>query len=145
MLVGLRQSWGQNALRDDTQPYESCESGYFGHERLDAYRIGLEFISWFHGLPAGAELSSRLFRQVDKAATSAVLNIAEGNGRFPPDDRRRFLEIAEGSCVKTSAYLDLCESKAELSSEQRQQGVDCLARMALMIRGLANRRQEDEL
>ena len=50
-----------------------------------------EFVRWFHALPGAVELSSRLLRQVDKASTSIVLNIAEGNGRYGPGDR-------EGAC-----------------------------------------------
>ena len=115
----------------------SQEQSLFAHERLDAYQVGLEFMRWFHALPAGAELSSRLYRQVDKAATSVVLNIAEGNGRYPEADRRKFLDIAESSAVKAAAYLDLCQSKAELDAGQRERGVGLLARVALMIRGLA--------
>jgi hypothetical protein len=50
-------------------------------------------------LAGGAELSSRWFRQIDKAATSVVLNIAEGNGRRIEADHRQFLELAESSVV----------------------------------------------
>jgi hypothetical protein len=49
---------------------------------------------WFNALPAGAELSSRLHRQVDKTGTSIVLNIAERNGRYPEGECQRFLDIA---------------------------------------------------
>jgi four helix bundle protein len=87
---------------------------------------------WFHALPAGSELSSRLYRQVDKAVTSVILNVAEGNGRYPDGDRRRFLDIAQGSAVKAAAYLDLCERNAELEPARRQQGADLLGRIALM-------------
>ena len=92
---------------------------------------------WFQGLPTGAELSSRLYRQVDKAGTSIALNIAEGNGRFPPDDRRRFLDIAEASAVKAAAYLDLCQGKAALDAEQRARGVDLLGQVARLVYGLS--------
>ena len=122
---------------EEAAQYGSQEQSLFAHERLDAYQVGLEFMRWFHALPAGAELSSRLYRQVDKAATSVALNVAEGNGRYPEADRRKFLDIAEGSAVKAAAYLDLCQSKAELDAGQRERGVGLLARVALMIRGLA--------
>ena len=82
-------------------------------------------------------LGSRLYRQVEKAGTSIVLNVAEGNGRFPPDDRRRFLDTAEASAVKAAAYLDLCRGKAELNVEQRGRGVDLLGQAARLIRGLS--------
>jgi hypothetical protein len=69
------------------------------HERLEVCRVGLEFIGWLNGLHAGAERSSWLFCQVDKAGTSLVLNLAKGNGRYPERDRRNFMDIAEASAV----------------------------------------------
>jgi four helix bundle protein len=141
MLVALRRSWGNGQLREEPAQYRSPESGQpclFAHERLDAYQVGLECMRWFHALPAGAELSSRVFRQVDKAATSVILNIAESNGRYPEADRRKFLDIAESSAVKAAAYLDLCQSKAELDAEQKERGIELLGRVALMLWGLAS-------
>jgi four helix bundle protein len=137
MLVGLRKSWVDGELREEPAQYGSQQGWLFPHERLDAYRVGLEFMAWFHALPAGAELSSRLYRQVDKAATSVVLNIAEGNGRYPEGDRRMFLDIAEASAVKAGAYLDLCQRKAELDPMEKGQGIELLRRIALMVHGLS--------
>jgi len=137
MLMGLRSSWDNEPLREEPAEYESRpDSGanvcLFPHERLDVYQVGLECMRWFHALPAGAELSSRLYRQVDKAVTSVILNVAEGKGRYLDGDRRRFLDIAQGSAVKAAAYLDLCERNAELEPAQRQGGADLLGRIALM-------------
>jgi hypothetical protein len=39
---------------------------------VEVYQVGLSFMRWFQGLPGGAELSSRLYRQVDKAGTSMI-------------------------------------------------------------------------
>ena len=91
---------------------------------------------WFNALPSGAELASRLYRQVDKAATSLILNLAEGYGRTWEGDRLRFFETAESSAVKAAAYLDLCVAKAELEIEQREPGMDLLTRIVLMLRAL---------
>jgi four helix bundle protein len=144
MLMGLRSSWEKEQLREEpaeykSQPAPGAKDCLFPHERLDAYQVGLECMRWFQGLPAGAELSSRLYRQVDKAVTSVVLNIAEGNGRYPEGDRRRFLDIAQSSAVKAAAYLDLCERNAELETAQRQRGTGLLGRIALMA-GVMSRR-----
>jgi four helix bundle protein len=87
--------------------------------------------------PKAQGLSSRLYRQVDKAGTSVMLNIAEGYGRTAEGDRLRFLEMAEGSAVKAAACLDLCGSKAELDAEQRQPGIELLGRVVLMLRALS--------
>ena len=142
MLVGLRKSWEMCGFGEDEPAYGAREDAaqpgpLFAHERLDVYRVGLDFIGWFNGLPAGAELSSRLFRQVDKAGTSVILNLAEGNGRYPEQDRISFLDIAEASAVKAAAYLDLCQRKEGLDRAQRDTGVELLGRVASMLRGLS--------
>jgi four helix bundle protein len=79
------------------------------HERMEAYQCSLKVVSWFHALPGGTELSTRWFRQLDKAVTSVVLNIAEGNGRRMEADHRRFLELAESSVMKVNTYIQLIQ------------------------------------
>ena len=140
MLVGLRRSWEKSALREESPVFGAASpepQGYFAHEPLDVSQAGLSFMRWFNGLPAGAELASRLYRQVDKAATSLLLNLAEGYGRTGEGDRLRFLQTAEASAVKAAAYLDLCVSKGELDAERRQPGIDLLGRVVLMLRALS--------
>jgi four helix bundle protein len=98
--------------------------------------VGLPFVGWFQAQPAGAALSSRLFRQLDKLGTSVVLNIAEGNGRYLQGDRGKFLDIAGASAAKAAAYLDLCCRSGELEQSQRDSGNELLGRVALMLRAL---------
>lgn len=141
MLVGLGRSWERNALHEDASPYHTQsepdrQTWNFAHERLDVYRVALNFMRWFNGLPAGADLANRLFRHVDKAGTSMILNIAEGYGRSQEGDRSRFLEVAEGSAVKAAAYLDLCWSKAQLGLHERELGFEWLDRVTSMLRAL---------
>lgn len=78
MLFGLRRAWKGDELHEDAEPYQVRESWLFAHERLEAYQCSLKVVAWLHALPGGAELSTRWFRQLDKAATSVVLNLAEG-------------------------------------------------------------------
>jgi four helix bundle protein len=138
----LRRSWEKSALQEEPPAYggpafPKPQDWYFAHEPLEVYQVSLNFMRWFNGLPAGAELASRLYRQVDKAGTSLVLNVAEGYGRAGQGDRLRFLETGESSAVKAAAYLDLCVCKAELSAEQQQPGTDLLSRIVLMLRALS--------
>ncbi len=137
MLIGLRKSWEANELRDDSVQYGDHPEFLFPHEQMDVYRASLDLILWFHALPGGVELSNRLYRQFDKAATSVVLNIAERNGRYGDGDRRRFVDIAESSAVKAATYLDLCAGQTELNQSQMECGAQLLRRIASMLRGLA--------
>ncbi len=98
MLIGLRKAWLQSLMNEEPSAYQAEPSApgfeaLFHHESLDVYRAGLDFMRWFVGLPGGKELSDRLCWEVDKSATSVVLNVAEGNGRYSELDHRRFLEI----------------------------------------------------
>src|SRR6185436_7256425 len=110
MLVGLRKGWDQAILEEEGLPYGRSDSGVrllFHHESLDVYRLGLSFVEWFEPQRA-VHAPNRLLRQVDDCATSMILNIAEGNGRYAYLDQRRFLHTAHSSLVKTAAYMDLC-------------------------------------
>ena len=49
--------------------------------------------------------------QLDRASTSIVLNLAEGNGKFTPPDRRRFFDLARGSALECAAALDVLVAK----------------------------------
>jgi four helix bundle protein len=84
-------------------------------------------------LPDGRELSDRLCREVDKSATSVVLNVAEGNGRYSQLDHRRFVEIAAASAVKAAAYLDLYQQKALRARVETTPGREFLSRMVAML------------
>ena len=107
----------------------------FHHELLDVYQVGLRFIRWWVGLPCGRELPDRLCREVDKYATSVVLNVAEGNGRYSELDHRRFLEMAAGSAVKAATYLDLYERMVLPARVEAGPGRKLLSRVVAMLSG----------
>lgn len=138
MLIGLRQSWDVPALREETLAYGAEQSDpetapLFHHESLDVYQAALSFVRWFHALPAGKELRDRLCREIDKAGTSLVLNIAEGNGRHSDGDQRKFVEIAHASTGKAATYLDLCGCQTKWSEAVVRPGKDLLGRISAML------------
>lgn len=63
----------------------------FDHERLDVNRVAPDFLVLAHDLgerlPKGR---AYLGDELQGAATSIVLNIAEGAGEFSPADKARF-------------------------------------------------------
>ena len=101
----------------------------FDHENLDAYKLALEVAKSCSALriPAGR---SHLRDQLQRAADSVVLNIAEGRARGGDAGRNHF-RIAAGSAAETCAALDLIGS-AEALVEQPK-----LRRVGAMLRGLA--------
>jgi hypothetical protein len=59
------------------------ESRSFDHEKLDAYRVAIEFLTWAGALLDDRTKTTRLSaaKHLDEASTSVALNIAEGNGK----------------------------------------------------------------
>ena len=76
---------------------------------------------------------SILLRCVDKSATSVLLNVAEGNGRYSELDHHRFLEIAAASAVKAAAYLDFYALKRSSGGLGVDEGRELLSRITAML------------
>jgi four helix bundle protein len=80
----------------------------FDHERLDVYRQAIEFLALadqlIEALPRG---NSSLADQLQRAATSVVLNIAEGAGEFSAHEKARFYRMAKRSATECAAALDV--------------------------------------
>jgi four helix bundle protein len=79
------------------------------HERLDVYRCAIEFLAIVHriikAMPGGY---ADLREQLKDAATSIVLNIAEGAGKTTAPDKRKHYTIARGSALESAGALDAC-------------------------------------
>ena len=129
----LWTSFVANFVANFVERVSRAGKGVLTHESLDVYQTGLEFMRWFVCFPGGTELSGRLCRDVDKSATSVVLKVAEGNGRYSELDHRRFLKIAAASAVKAAAYLDLYQQQALPARVEIAQGRELLGRISAML------------
>jgi four helix bundle protein len=113
------------------------------HHRLTVYRTALSLLAVIDEIaeqlpPGRAHLKDRL----DRAATSVVLNIAEGAGEFSPRDKARFYRMARRSATESSAILDILqqrqnapEDKVERAREFLVEVVSMLVRMIAMRAG----------
>ena len=103
------------------------------HERLDVYRLAIDFTAWAqqlqHSLPAG--LAAR--NQLERASTSIPLNLAESNGKLTEGERARFLQIALGSTLECAATLDVLAAKGILEEGELKEGKEILERVASML------------
>jgi len=108
----------------------------FDHEKLIAYQLALEFGAWagtiIERLPA--KISAR--DQLDRASTSAVLNIAEGNGKSSLKDRKRYFEISLGSELECASCLDVLLVRKYISTEEMMEGKMILKRAVSTLYGL---------
>ena len=101
----------------------------FDHENLDAYKLALEVARACAALriPAGR---AHLRDQLQRAADSVVLNIAEGRSRGGDAGRNQY-RIAAGSAAEACAALDLVGSPLAAAQQPK------LRRIGAMLRGLA--------
>src|SRR5205809_1135976 len=95
---------------------------WFSHEKLDVYGDSITFVAWLSGIMENLERVGDVKDQLDRASTSIVLNIAEGNGKFNPKDRCRFFDIAHASALECAAGLDILVAKGKLKVEQSRPG-----------------------
>ena len=142
-LIGLRKSWSARSVCEEEAEYPAHparaakDRPIFHHERLDAYQVALDVIKT---IDFGALLESfpaKVFQEYDEPATSMVLNIAEGNGRYAVLDHRRFLGIANRSAIRLLTLLDLGMAKGlwqDKSGVLQAKGL--LERVAKMTRAM---------
>ena len=75
----------------------------FDHDKLDVYAVAIEFVgvadTIVERLPRGR---AYLADQLQRAAISVPLNIAEGAGEFSAGDKARFYRIAARSATDRS-------------------------------------------
>lgn len=110
------------------------------HTKLDVYHRALDLLDLIDrlldGLPAGR---AHLKDQLDRAATSIVLNIAEGAGEFSLPDKQRFYRMAKRSATETSAITDILGRRGQAPADQLQPIQDLIVRVVSMLTKLASR------
>ena len=106
----------------------------FDHERLDVYRVSLEFVAWAYGHCRSLEGPDRHARdQLLGASQSIPLNIAEGNGKLPSPDRQKSLRIALGSALECAAILDVLQVCGAMTGDGAMDGKRLLERIVSML------------
>ena len=122
---------------------EPREGMFLDHERLDVYQLALDFLVFANGvietLPRGR---SHLADQFTRAATSIVLNLAEGVGKHSKPDKRRYYLTARGSATESAALLDVCFRLELLDATRQRAGKELLVRIVSMLIKLAQACEE---
>jgi four helix bundle protein len=107
-------------------------------EKLDAYRVALEFQALAVQL-VPKRGCAELPDQLDRASISIVLNIAEGCGRRLPADKGRFYSMARGSATECAAILDLLGVRGLVDDRLRRRARSLLVRVVQMLTRLVAR------
>ena len=78
----------------------------------------------------------RLFEQIESAATSIPMNIAEGKGRNSRKEFMQFLYIARGSLYETTTLLEIFKLRGWINENQFNEIELQSIEIAKMINGL---------
>jgi four helix bundle protein len=105
--------------------------------RLDAYRVAHDVLRQVATLSSGWSGWADLANQAKRAASSVLLNIAEGAGCKPGSGmRRRSYEIARGSAYEVSAALDAAAAMELSPAEEIAEAQRAVTRLCGQIAGL---------
>ncbi len=108
----------------------------FDHEKLNVYQTSITFVAWSSDLRTDIPKNVPVHSQLDRAATSIPLNIAEGNGKYTPADRCRFFDTARGSALECAACLDVLVAKKRIEESVATEGEELLLGIVSMLVGL---------
>ena len=113
----------------------------FPHERLDAYRVARELVAWVAGKRARLRgLPGEAGPQLERALTSALLNVAEAAGRTGGRDQARVFAIARGEACEAAAALDVVALYGVVDAASVAEARRRLVRLAQMLTVLARPR-----
>jgi four helix bundle protein len=139
MLLALRRK------REDRLAEEAPEYGEprFNHERLDCYQQALQLVGQMDKLRQLDRLPARNIEAMDRAATSVVLNLTEGNARWSPKDRARFFGTAATSALRVAAALDIAVARKLAGEEQVAEGKRMIPGVVSQLQGLRRRAMQN--
>ena len=107
------------------------------HEKLDVYRVAVQFAALARRVVAGFPRGSAdIADQLMRAARSSIPNIAEGAGKNTRAHRVRYLDDARGSAMECGACLDIAKLEEIVAEAQSVEGKTLLEREVAMLTNL---------
>ena len=105
-----------------------------GFEDLECYKLAMQVFREAYRVASllPSEEKYNLADQLRRAATSIILNIAEGYGRFHYLDSLRFYYISRGSMMETLSGLIACDDLNYTKGEIDQQRELCHSASAIV-------------
>lgn len=117
----------------------------FQHEKLRVYQDSIKFVVWATEVLEPVPRKLAVWDQLDRAASSVPLNIAQGNGKSPSGDRCHSFDIARGSTLESAACLDVLVGREQLTSSRASAGKELLRGIVRMLVGLIRTNSPDRL
>jgi len=104
------------------------------HEKLDAYRVSIEFASLAYQLCQELPKTyGPVSDQLRWAATSVPANIAQACGRAGAQEFARYVALARGSAAECGALLDVVNATLPSPHGRHNEGKLLLVRMVSML------------
>lgn len=111
------------------------------HEKLTVYQVAIEFVvladEVIEHLPRGR---AYLSDQLQRAALSIPLNIAEGAGEYSIDEKARFYRMAKRSATECAGVLDVCQRLRLVEENRYTRGRELLISIVSMLIKMAQKR-----
>ena len=110
----------------------------FAFENLDVYQRAVKFVGKIERLTGSlrSQIAYAVIDQLTRAALSVPLNIAEGNGRWHQNDKKKFFWIARGSLFEIVPILQVIKEKGACTTATNEELYGDLVIMAKMITNL---------
>ena len=105
------------------------------HEKLIVWQEAYFLCLWIYDLTSRLPSSER-FRLVDQMCRSSYsipTNIAEGNARRTPKDKRHYLDIASGSLEELHCQTKICHDLKYISEEDFEKTDDHINRVSFLL------------
>jgi len=103
------------------------------HQRLECYQKGVRLVKELAKLMPNWPGRAPLKDQAERAAISAILNLAEGCGKATAKDRKKYFAISRGSIQEFSACIDIAHALGLLSQPQYNHFQSELLSMVKMV------------
>ena len=111
------------------------------HEKLDVYHIAIEFVILSDAIIAHMpRCRGYLSDQLQRAALSISLNIAEGAGEYAIDEKVRFYRMAKRSATECAGILDVCQKLQLLDEQKYVKGRELIVRIVSILVKMAQRK-----
>jgi four helix bundle protein len=113
----------------------------FWHEKLDVYRLTLAFASRLDALLLDGGEAIAAVDHLCRATESILVNLANGNATWSPEQKQVCFGTACGSGLECAACLDVCCARQVLSFDVTLQQKRELQRVVQMLVGLVRSQQ----
>lgn len=108
----------------------------FPYEKFPVYQESMQFYLEIQPLARNPRVGKDLQDQIDRAARSIVLNIAEGSGKHGRKDKRNFYLRARGSAQECAAALAMIRIQIGMEITEYQRLYTRIDLVSKMLTGL---------